>query len=116
MEHENLNTPQKTPLQQTAVIGSSLQEKYDALVKEITRLQEKYDENGYDYPPMLKLQRIEAHVDMTIDILSNNLFGHFKTSEMKPKPYTNFDIKFDVEKNGSSKESKTNNKPTTKTP
>lgn len=35
--------------------------------KEITRLQEKYDENGYDCPPIIKLQRIEAHIDSVID-------------------------------------------------
>jgi hypothetical protein len=55
-----------------AVIGSSVQEKYDELCKEITRLQEKYDENGYDYSPMIKLQRIEQHVDMAIDIYRKN--------------------------------------------
>ena len=47
-----------------AVNDISIQEKYDELCKEITRLQEKYDENGYDCSPMIKLQRIEQHVDM----------------------------------------------------
>lgn len=55
-----------------AVSGSSVQEKYDELCKEITRLQEKYDENGYDCSPMIKLQRIEQHVDMAIDIYRKN--------------------------------------------
>ena len=68
MNNKNENSALNNP----AVIGSYIQEKYDELVKEITRLQEKYDENGYDYPPLLKLKRIEAHVDMTIDILSKN--------------------------------------------
>jgi hypothetical protein len=31
--------------------------------EEITRLQQKYDENGYDYPSSIKLQRIEQHID-----------------------------------------------------
>jgi len=44
----------------------TVQEKYDALCKEITRLQEKYDENGYDVSPLIKLQRIESHVDSVI--------------------------------------------------
>ena len=54
------------------VIGSSIQEKYDELCKEITRLQEKYDENGYDCSSIIKLQRIEQHVDMAIDIYRKN--------------------------------------------
>ena len=47
----------------------SLQEKYDNLCKEITRLQEKYDENGYDCSPTIKLQRMEQHIDSVIDKL-----------------------------------------------
>jgi hypothetical protein len=31
-------------------------------------LQEKYDENGYDCSPLIKLQRIESHVDLTIEM------------------------------------------------
>ena len=72
MGHENLNTEETANNDLGAVIGSSIQEKYDELCKEITRLQEKYDENGYDCLPMIKLQRIEQHVDMAIDIYSKN--------------------------------------------
>jgi hypothetical protein len=72
MEHENLNTEETANSDLGAVIGSSIQEKYDELCKEITRLQEKYDENGYDCSPMIKLQRIEQHVDMAIDIYRKN--------------------------------------------
>jgi len=72
MEHENLNTEETTNSDLCAVIGSSIQEKYDELCKEITRLQEKYDENGYDCSTMIKLQRIEQHVDMAIDIYRKN--------------------------------------------
>ena len=52
-------------------LDNSIQDKYNELCKEITRLQEKYDENGYDCSPMTKLQRIEQHVDGTIQILRN---------------------------------------------
>ena len=55
-----------------AVSGSSIQEKYDELCKEITRLQEKYDENGYDCSPMIKLQRMEQHIDATINYYAKN--------------------------------------------
>jgi hypothetical protein len=68
MEHENLNTEETANSDLGAVIGSSIQEKYDELCKEITRLQEKYDENGYDCSPMIKLQRIEQHIDMAIEL------------------------------------------------
>jgi len=34
----------------------------------ITRLQEKYDENGKGNSPMIKLLRLEAHIDATIKI------------------------------------------------
>lgn len=57
---------------QTAVRSSSIQEKYDELVKEITRLQEKYDENGYSCSPIIKLQRIEATVDSVIKHYAEN--------------------------------------------
>ena len=46
---------------------NKLDKQQDDLCKEITRLQEKYDENGYDCSPLIKLQRIEQHVDMAID-------------------------------------------------
>jgi len=55
-----------------AVSGSSLQEKYDELCTAITKLQEQYDENGYDCSPIIKLQRIEQHFQMSIDIWSKN--------------------------------------------
>jgi hypothetical protein len=71
MKNETKNEAQNGNLQ-CAVIGSSIQEKYDELCKEITRLQEKYDENGYDCSLMIKLQRIEQHVDMAIDIYCKN--------------------------------------------
>ena len=48
MENKNLNTEETANSDLGAVIGSSIQEKYDELCKEIKRLQEKYDENGYD--------------------------------------------------------------------
>ena len=68
MEHENLNTEETANSDLGAVIGSSIQEKYDELCKEITRLQKKYDENGYDCSPIIKLQRIEQHIDMAIEL------------------------------------------------
>lgn len=42
------------------------------LLKEITRLQEKYDENGYDCSPIVKLQRIEQHIDTALKIWEDN--------------------------------------------
>jgi len=42
-------------------------EEYDILVKEIKRLQEKYDENGYDSSPIIMLSRIENHIDFIIE-------------------------------------------------
>ena len=50
----------------------SLQVKYDELCKEIKRLQEKYDENGYDLPPMIQLKRIENYIDSTLSIYAKN--------------------------------------------
>ena len=41
--------------------NSFYKKKYDELCEEITKLQEKYDENGYDYSPIIKLQRIEQY-------------------------------------------------------
>lgn len=48
----------------------SIQQEYKLLVEEINRLQEEYDENGQDLPPIIKLQRIREHFNATIDILS----------------------------------------------
>ncbi len=64
-------------MENTGDLNSVIQEKYDELRKEITRLQEKYDENGYDFSPMVKLQRIEQHVDYLIslkDVTSELMF------------------------------------------
>lgn len=33
----------------------------------ITKMQEKYDENGYDCSPLIKLQRIESDIDCTLN-------------------------------------------------
>lgn len=41
----------------------ALQAKYDTLCKAVTELQEKYDENGYNYPPEQKIQRVTQHID-----------------------------------------------------
>jgi hypothetical protein len=45
----------------------------DLIEKDITRLQEKYDENGYDCSMIIKLQRIEDRVDSTLLTYSNEL-------------------------------------------
>lgn len=45
--------------------------KLEEIHKEITRLQEKYDENGYEANPLIKLQRIEQHIDLTFEIYKN---------------------------------------------
>src|SRR6478736_4306871 len=37
--------------------------KFKELEIEITRLQEKYDENGYDANSIIKLSRMEDHID-----------------------------------------------------
>jgi site-specific DNA-adenine methylase len=37
----------------------SIQDKYDELCEEITKLQEQYDENGYDCSPVIKLHRLK---------------------------------------------------------
>jgi ribosomal protein S15P/S13E len=58
----------------------TVQEKYDALCKEITRLQEKYDENGYDASPLIKLQRIESHIDSVINQYHKELDNNKKQS------------------------------------
>lgn len=36
-----------------------LEREHDEICKEITRLQQNYDENGYEYSPLIKLQRLE---------------------------------------------------------
>lgn len=46
---------------------------YLQLGEEITRLQEKYDENGYNCPLLIKLSRIEQHVDMGYTILKDQV-------------------------------------------
>ena len=71
-DHKAMNEELNQPSCLGAVIGSSIQEKYDELCKEITRLQEKYDENGYDCSPMIKLQRMEQHIDATINYYAKN--------------------------------------------
>jgi len=48
--------------QQTA----HLQQQLNTLTSEIKRLQEKYDENGYDCSNEIKLLRIENHIDSTL--------------------------------------------------
>ena len=48
--------------QQTA----HLQQQLNTLTSEIKRLQEKYDENGYDCSNEIKLLRIENHIDFTL--------------------------------------------------
>jgi hypothetical protein len=54
-------------------------DEYAELCKEITRLQEKYDENGYDCPPIIKLQRMEQHIDLA--------FENFKKmAKVEPQP------------------------------
>ena len=40
---------------------------------EITRLQEKYDENGYDCTPLIKLMRIEDRIDSVLRIYQKAL-------------------------------------------
>ncbi len=45
--------------------------KYNNLVKQITLLQEDYDENGYDCPPDIKLQRIDQHIKSVLKIWKN---------------------------------------------
>ena len=52
-----------------SLMESYHQAKSQELKSEITRLQEKYDENGYDFQPLIKLQRIEQHIDMALKIL-----------------------------------------------
>lgn len=50
---------------QTLLLGLfDVSERSIQLSEEITRLQQKYDENGYDYPSLIKLQRMEQHIDM----------------------------------------------------
>ena len=63
MQYSDLmNAMQEYSNQQTA----HLQQQLDTLTSEIKRLQEKYDENGYDSPPTIQLQRIEQHVDSAL--------------------------------------------------
>lgn len=40
---------------------------------EITRLQEKYDENGYEAPPIIKLHRMEQHIDASLSMFAKEL-------------------------------------------
>ena len=50
---------------QTLLLGLfDISERSIKLAEEITRLQQKYDENGYDLPSLIKLQRIEQRIDM----------------------------------------------------
>ena len=43
------------------------------LTSKITELQERFDENGYDCIPIIKLQRIEQHINMAIGIYKDEL-------------------------------------------
>jgi hypothetical protein len=47
----------------------TLQEKYDELCKEITRLHEKYFHHSHIQSPMIKLQKIEQYVDRNKETL-----------------------------------------------
>jgi hypothetical protein len=54
---------------QTLLLGLfDVSERSIQLAEEITRLQQKYDENGYDLPSLIKLQRMEQHIDMAFKI------------------------------------------------
>lgn len=61
-----------TPKHTTVILPNkeieSLKEQYNKLCREVTRLQEKYDENGYDCSPIIKLQRMESHIDSGYNI------------------------------------------------
>jgi len=48
-------------------------EKYTNLVNCITKMQEEWDENGYDYPPDIKLQRIEQAFLSTLKVYKNQI-------------------------------------------
>ena len=73
----------------------SVSEEYKEICREITRLQEKYDENGYDSSPMIKLQRIEQHVDSTLKIYSKLLIT-LSDEELEKEAETEYP--FDEEK------------------
>lgn len=45
----------------------------DYILKKIDELQKKYDENGYDLPHLIKLQRIEQHIDASLRMLSRSI-------------------------------------------
>lgn len=47
------------------------EEEYVKICNEITRLQEKYDENGYACSPIIKLQRIEDSIDTSLRIYAS---------------------------------------------
>ena len=53
-------------------VSGSSQEEYDELCTAITKLQKQYDENGYNCSPIIKLQRIEQHFQMSIDTRSKD--------------------------------------------
>lgn len=72
-------------MENTGDLNSVIQEKYDELRKEITRLQEKYDENGYDFSPMVKLQRIEQHVDYLISLLGKDRRDYYISNKRQGK-------------------------------
>jgi len=57
--------------------------KQETLEEAITRLQEKYDENGYDWSPIIKLQRIEQHVDMVINIYKEQVERMYSLDDLK---------------------------------
>ena len=51
-------------------LSDSYKEKYDELVDKINELQKKYDENGYDCLPTVKLQRIDSNIESTLNYYS----------------------------------------------
>lgn len=73
--------------------STQMRDRIKELEAEITRLQVKYDENGYDCETLIKLKRMEGHIDASFKIWAervdelenalNNKQKHTNLSEEK---------------------------------
>jgi hypothetical protein len=63
-EQPSTSTEDERSFMQLFHDNSVLTSRLSILEQAITKLQEKYDENGYDCSPVIKLQRIEQHIQM----------------------------------------------------
>jgi hypothetical protein len=79
------------------VIISTIKSTEEKLIEEISRLQQKYDENGYDLPPLIQLQRIVQHLKGVSTIKDSNSFEWKSNTELPNKRKDSYNIVIEYE-------------------